>query len=283
MLSGGRRKLSSIPDRQKLKRSLDRIPMIKLPPAKLDACLRVLSSTSSERRQDVIRKITNRDSDVYPGFTPKRAFRALVAPALTRLHFARSEPPLFRLAPNGKIWKMLDESFKQAYVSLVLFDFAKVKLGLNHSVLPPTGSLREAARRFGERTVDRVRGLDHMLRFYLPYHPSNWANDIGNSNRIRPEVADLAYFKGREEGLEELINAAVPRGRIIHIDEARCRLMEKMLSRNVLSSSFVADEWLKEAMHKMLMNAFKDAYTTIDSLIINGRPIGAVMLGREQR
>ena len=264
-----------------MKLSLDRVPGIKLPPTKLDACLRVLASTPSEKRQDVIAKIINHKSDVYPDFTPKRAFRALVAPALTRLHFARSEPPIFRLAPNGKIWKAVDESVKQAYVSVVLFDFAKVRLGLSPSMIPP-GSLREAARQFGEKTVDRVRGLDNMLRFYLPFHPSNWSKEIGNSNGIRLEVAELTHFNGHKEKLEELIDTSIPRKRVIHIDQARYLLMKKMLSRNVLSSSFVADEWLKVALRSMVMNAFKSAYATIDSLIMNGHPISAIMLGQER-
>jgi len=280
LLSGGRRELNSpLLANQKLKESLDRVPVIKLSPVKLDACLRVLASTPSEQRQDIIRKIL---IDVYPGFTPKRAFRALVAPALTRLHFARSEPPVFRLAPNGKIWKVVGESIKQAYISVVLFDFAKVRLGLSPSMIPPVSSLREAARQFGLRTVDRVRGLDSMLRFYLPFHPSNWTEEIGNSNRIKAEVADVTYFKGHEEELEKLIDVALPRKRIIHIDEARYLLMAKMLSRNIISSSFVADEWLKVAIRRMPINAFKSAYATIDSLIIDAYPISAIMLGREQ-
>jgi len=274
--------MSLSPEKKRMKLSLDRVPGIKLPPAKLDACLRVLASTPSERRQDVIAKIIDHKSDVYPDFTPKRAFRALVAPALTRLHFARSEPPIFRLAPNGKIWKAVDESVKQAYASVVLFDFAKVRLGLGSSMIPPTGSLRGEARQFGEKTVDRVRGLDNMLRFYLPFHPTSRSKEIDNSNRIGFEVAEPTHFDEHKEELKELIDTSIPLKRVIHIDEVRYLLMRKMLLRNVLSSSFVADEWIKSALRSMAVNAFKSAYATIDSLIMDGRPIAAIMLSQGQ-
>lgn len=263
------------PSEQALRGRLDRIPVLKLPPSKLDACLKVLASTPSERRREVVRKIT---TEVYPGFSPKRAFRALVAPALTRLHFARSEPPAFRLAPNGKIWRAVDESIKQAYVSVTLFDFAKIRLGLNPSILPPTGSLRETARQFGAMTLDRVRGLDHMLRFYLKFHPCNWTQETFNGIGIKLEVAEVAYFEEHSKKLEEFIHTTFSRKRIIGIDEARYCLMEKMLSQNVLSSSFVADEWLKACIRTMTLNVFRSAYTTIDSLIIGGHPINAIML-----
>src|SRR5207247_2144310 len=88
------------------KRLLERIPILKLPAEKLEPCLDAMRTSQSELRSDIVRKIL---ADVYPTFDEKRAFRALVAPTLTRLHFARSQPPFFRWAPNGRIWRSVDK------------------------------------------------------------------------------------------------------------------------------------------------------------------------------
>jgi len=256
--------------KQELKGRLDRIPVIKLPPSKLEPCLRVLVSCKSEDRKEIIAKII---SDVYPGFDAKRSFRALVAPALTRLHFARSEPPAFRTAPNGKIWQKVKESAKQSFVSRVVFDLATVGLSLSSNLLPPAGSLRETAKQFGGTMVDRVRGFDSFLRFYYPYR-------LQNTEYI---FATVDYFAKREKDLVSTVTSALQQGRMLAVDEIRRRLMERMLADGVLVSSFVVDEWLRAASHRMEITAFRSAYATIDSLIMNGHSINAIMLGGTDR
>ena len=261
---------SSLLAKQELKARLDRIPVLKLPPSKLEPSLRVLVSCKSGDRKEIITKII---SDVYPGSDAKRSFRALVAPALTRLHFARSEPPAFRTAPNGRIWEKVKESAKLSFVSRVLFDLATVGLSLNGSLLPPTGSLRESAKQFGGTMVDRVRGFDSFLRFYYPYH----------MEKTEYVFATVDYFAKRENDLVGTVTSALQRNRMLSIDEVRRRLMERMLADGVLVSSFVVDEWLKTASHRMAITAFRSAYAAIDSLIMNGHSINAMMLGGTNR
>lgn len=261
---------ASLIAKQELRARLDRIPVLKLPPSKLEPCLKVLASCKSGDRKEIVAKII---SDVYPGFDAKRSFRALVAPALTRLHFARSEPPAFRSAPNGRIWQKVKESAKQSFVSRVLFDLATVGLSLSSSLLPPAGSLRETAKQFGGTMVDRVRGFDSFLRFYHPYH-------VENTEYV---FATVDYFAKRENDLVSTVTSALQQGRMLAIDQVRHSLMERMLADGVLVSSFVVDEWLKTASHRMEITAFRSAYATIDSLIMNGHSINAIMLSGTSR
>ena len=255
--------------RDEYPRALHRIPGLKLPPSKLNGSLQSLVSAKNELRSEVIRLILR---DVYPKFTIKRAFRALVAPALTRLHFARSEPPLFRMAPNARLWRLVSASTRPSYVAICLYDFARIKIGLNESLLPPNGSLREAARKSGPRLVDRVRGLEAMLRFYYGSHPSN------PDFEVIPDinVADVSRYVKNESELVALLSSLLPRGRIIGIDETRYLIMRDLHSRGTLASSFVVDEWLKIAIDRMNVTPFKSAYTRMDSLIINGLAFNAV-------
>ena len=257
---------SSLIAKQKLRERLGRIPVIKLPPSKLEPSLKELTSVRTDRREEIIDRIV---TIVYPKSTVKLAFRALVAPTLTRLHFARSDPPAFRSAPNARLWKAVGDQDKKSYVSLVLFDFAAVKLQLDETMFPPRGSLRAAARQLDDvRLVDRVRGLDHMLDWYLS--PAPKADYY--------EQARTDYFADRPEELRKIVKAALPVGRITAIDEARYRVMENMLGRKILASSFVVDEWLKIAIRSMEITALRSVYPGIESLIMSGRYISALML-----
>src|SRR5205807_3028071 len=128
------------------KKILDSIPVMKLPAAKLSICVTALTMAPHELRTEVVDWIL---ANVYPGFSEKRAFRALAAPTLTRLHFARSEPPYFRLAPNARTWKTLAPQTREIYLAVTLFDFARVRLGVPRTMIPPTGSLRKVAKPLG--------------------------------------------------------------------------------------------------------------------------------------
>jgi hypothetical protein len=269
--------MSSAPSpREKYLRTLQSIPSLKLPPSKLDASLLALVSARNELRSEVIRLVLR---DVYPEFKgtdinlwTKRAFRALVAPALTRLHFARSESPLFRIAPNAELWKSLGAQARSSYVAICLFDFARVKIGLDESLLPPNGSLREIARKWGPRMVDRVRGLEAMLRFYYEFHPSN----IDVEGIPKANVADVSRYVKHESELGDLLLPLLPRGKIVGIDETRYVIMHGLHSMGILASSFVVDEWLKMVIGKMRVTLFRSAYTKMDSLIINGLAFNAI-------
>ena len=247
---------------------LKRVPVLKLPASKLQPSLVALTSAVGERRDQVVRLILR---DVYyPHFNEKRAFRALVAPTLTRLHFARSEPPLyFRMAPNARIWKVLDQTTRPKYTAIVLFDFATVRLQLSMQIIPPAASLRVAANPFGPRMVDRVRGLSAMLTFFSDLY-------LNDSQGVR--VAEVDGYANREKELDALIKSTLALGRIVSIEEARYLLMKKLLSDDVLASSFVVDEWIKKAIRRETLIAFRGDYAKLDSLLIGGYAINAVKI-----
>jgi len=253
---------------EKLERLLEQIPVIKLPAGKLEECLRALASAPNQLRSEVVNNVLE---NVYPGFNEKRAFRALVAPALTRLHFARSEPPFFHPAPNVRIWHALGKNTGRSYLSLVLFDFAKIKLSIDENLLPPSRSLRDSARSFGPRLVDRVRGLDSMLRFYAPFRP------VDRRNLKVAEIKDVKYVK---KPLFNEIEKVLQRGRVTVMDEARYLVMKKLLSEGILSSSFVVDEVFKKLIQTGKLVPFRAAYAAIDSLMMDGIAFNAVVRSR---
>ena len=254
--------------KEALKRQLLRVPVLKLPARKLEPCLTVLIMSSQELRQDVVKGIL---SDVYPNFNEKRAFRALVAPTLTRLHFARSEPPYFRLAPNARIWKQLDDKNAVAFLALVLFDFARVRLQLPADILPPIGGLREAAHDLGPTMVDRVRGLDSMLRYY-------YSKSKETESSIPLTLANTGAFRESHSELERLMTTSIPRDRTIAMDEVRYQVMKNMLSRAILASSFVVDEWVKQAIRGGILFPSRAAFASIDALTMEGYAINTVRL-----
>ncbi len=252
-------------------RELAFVPGLKLPPSKLEPSLKALTMAKTEQRREVIALVLR---DVFPpGFDPKRAFRALVAPSLTRLHFARSHPPFFRSAPNARAWESVDVSLKKAYTAVTLFDFARVKLGISDAILPPNGSLRDAIRAIGDNDndlmVDRVRGLDAMLNFYLSAYPDPRVSTV--------KIASGDRFSEKEKELTHLLQAAVPGGRMVALDEARYSIMSRFLGINILVSSFVVDEWLKVAIKRNLITPIRAPFASIDSLMVNLYPINAVV------
>ena len=195
----------------------------------------------------------------------------MVAPTLTRLHFARSAPPYFRLATNGRIWKQLDRESKASFVSLVLFDFALVRLRLPREFLPPLGTLRDAARELGDKMIDRVRGLDVLLRYYFP-------KLLNGENRLPFTAARSDLFTKPNDELLELFVSSMPRARITAIDEVRYAVMNKVLSKATIASSFVVDEWLKVAIRSGIIAASRAAFATIESLIMEEYAINTVTL-----
>jgi hypothetical protein len=245
------------------------VPVIKLPPVKLEPSLMELAASTTGLRSEVVKNILK---NVYKGFDEKRAFRALVAPTLTRLHFARSKPPYFRMAPNAKIWNDLDPAVRPTYVSLVLYDAALVFLHLNSKWLPPRGNLRDAAKKLGATMVDRVRGLDAMLKFYAKFHPSysDRADTLG--------FCILTVNQAKRSEWNTSMIEALPKGRIIGMDEARYVLMHKALHGKILASSYVIDELIRAAMGTGQLNAFKGPYAAIDSLIMDRFAFNAIML-----
>lgn len=260
--------------------SADRIPVIKLPAEKLDPSLVALITTMSGFRREVEDNVL---LHVYPSkwntrqersALVKRFMRALVAPTLTRLHFARSDPPYFRPAPNGLTLRDASEAFRMSYTSLCVFDFATLRLGLDNDVLPPDGSLRRAVASHGAVMVDRVRGLDAILRFYLEYHPER-----GNTRATSSyKVGHVEDYNNRAETMYDVSESALPQGRIIQVDAARELIMRRMLSKGILVSSFVVDEWLRLSIRSLKLSSFKAPFAAIDSLMDDTKAIGGVML-----
>ena len=168
------------------------VPVIKLKAEKLEPCIRAQVSAESELRKDVVANIIR---DVFPQTDEKHSFRALVAPALTRLHFAISSPPFFRKAPNARLWRLLPEDLRSFFISICVFDFARVRLGLKCAIIPPEGSLRKEAQPHGPKLVDQVRGFDLILEFY------------SEQLRLYPgkNVGDSHQFDANIEGLVELL------------------------------------------------------------------------------
>jgi hypothetical protein len=170
------------------------------------------------------------------------------------------------MAPNARLWKLVDTNTRPSYVAICLYDFARIKIELNQSLLYPNGSLRETAEKSGPRMVDRVRGLDFMLRFYYGFHPSNLDLEV----IPKVDVADVSRYVNRESELASLLSSWLPKGKIMGIDEIRHVIMQSLRSQGTLASSFVVDEWLKMAIPKLNLTLLKSAYTRMDSLIIDG-------------
>lgn len=248
---------------------LRHVPVIKLSPVKLEPSLTELARSATGLRSEVVKNILK---NVYKGFDEKRAFRALVAPALTRLHFARSKPPYFRMAPNAKIWNDLDHPARPTYVSLVLYDAALVFLHLNPKWLPPRGSLRDASRKLGATMVDRVRGLDAMLKFYSKSHP------IHNNRADKLGFRILTVNMAKQGDWNRSMIGRLPKGRILSMDDARYLLMQRALDDRTLASSYVIDELIRAAMGTGQLDAFKGPYAAIDSLIMDRFAFNAIML-----
>lgn len=244
------------------------IPVLKLPPDKVEPSVKAILTARKELREEVVTAIRR---DVYPDYASypdfeKRIFRALIAPVLTRLHLARSEPPYFRPAPNARLWGAIGSESKAAYLSAVLFDFALVKLQLEESLIAPKGSLREMARKYGKELVDRVRGLDAMLRFFA-------AEEM--STRGGVEFLTCHQVIATPD-ITELIKRTLPKGRILGIDEARYLIMKGLLAQNKLATSFAIDEVLKTAARQAHVTLLKSSYARIDSLLVGGIAFGAV-------
>ena len=264
----------------KTRTDLDHVPVIKLPAEKLDASLVALVTAKSGLRREVIDNVL---LHVYPSkwntahersALEKRFMRALVAPTLTRLHFARSNPPHFRPAPNGSALQNGSETFRKSYTSLCVFDFATVGLGLDDRMLPPDGSLRDCARGLGTTMVDRVRGLDAILRFYLEFHPERGNTGTGKAYK----VGHAGDYENQVEALYELLESVLPPGRIIQVDMARDLVIRKIHGMGMLVSSFVVDEWLRASIRNLRLSSFKAPFAAIDSLMEDTKAIGGVML-----
>ncbi len=251
-----------------------RIPIIKLPSGKLEPSLEAVRRGDGNRR-DVIDYILRH---VYPGFDEKRAFRALIAPALTRLHLARSDPPYFRFAPNGRIWSKIKESQRRSYLAVVLVEFMTLRLNVPEHMFPPRGSLKEEARPFNERLKDRVRGLDNLLREFVPGLPSsssrglttlNYTDDVDLSDAASIHAAALACLR-RSFRLD----------RIIAIDEARLSIMKGLLTEGYSVSSFMADRILADLvlLRMGIIRPMRGSYAGIESLIVQSNPYNSILL-----
>ena len=258
---------------------IEHVPVIKLPADKLDGSLVALVKAKNGLRKEVTDNIL---SQVYPSkwstkaersALEKRFMRALVAPALTRTHFARSSPPYFLPAPNGSLMRGQDDEFRKCYTSICLFDFATLGLGLAEDLLPPKGSLRDHVRDDGDAAVDRVRGLDAILRFYLKFHPER---NLGAPGKF--SIGHAKDYANKSNDLFDLLDSAMPTGRIIQVDMARELILKRMYGTGVLVSSFVADEWIRMAIRALRVSSFKAPYAAIDSLMDGTNAIGGVML-----
>jgi len=264
---------SELATRADTKRRLMSIPVLKLPPSKLEPSLTAVVSAQEQLREQVISAVKH---DVYQSYAScpdfkKRIFRALIAPVLTRLHFARSEPPYFRPAPNARLWNILPVELKPAYASAVLYDFALIKLLLSENMIPPRGSLRETAHNFGKQLVDRVRGLDTMLKFY------SLKRGVGLGSNISFITTEQLVDKHL---IADLIRQSLPKGRILGIDEARYLAMRSLQTQGKLTTSFGIDETLKAAAREGLVTPLKASYARIDSLLMHGVAFGAISVSQ---
>lgn len=258
--------------------ALDRIPVLKLPAAKLEPSLKAVASANGERATAV----ENIIAQVYPEMDEKRAFRALVAPTLTRLHLARSEPPRFVLAPNGILWLALADHAKNSFLGLVVHDFARIHLGLYRDWIPPRGSLRDIARPYGRGLVDRVRGLNRILAHFRP--PD--AQSLGALGyRVASEDDSSQRFQGStstDSAATECLVKKVPEGRMLAIDLVRQEIMQCLEVTRVLASQFSVDRSLRRIL-KSPNSAFapvRGAYSSIESLIVGGFACNAIIRKR---
>jgi hypothetical protein len=163
---------------------------------------------------------------------------------------------------------VLDKQTAQAHIALVLFDLTLVRLRIHEELIPPSGTLRESARAFGPRLMDRIRGLDVMLRFYESFRHAS-----GEFSCL--EASEIDEIKP-SRSLLRLIDRALPPGTITAIDEARYLVMKSFLAEKRLTSSFTVDELFKKLIQMGRLIPFRGAYSTIDSLIVDGIAAGAL-------
>jgi hypothetical protein len=258
---------------------LGKIPSLKLPPKRLRGCLEAVAAAGGRRDLAVSKVLAT-----FPDrFDEKSAFRALVAPTLTRLHFARSDPPSFYLAPNGQLWnRLIPGDIKEAFIGLVIHDFAEYRLGLPASVLSkmcnPTIFREEAQVTILDKDlVARAMRFSRFLNAFMP--PDVYTLQSRRLSLLGTSSTNGAVPTRSTNKVWGLLAALVPAKRMVSMDAVRFGLMEKLWKEQVLSSSFRIDWILQKLLisHESGYVSIPGPYARLDSLMVRNIPCSAVM------
>jgi len=222
-----------------------RIPLVKLPPARFDAVMRAVAESDGTRVDAARRCIVSfgLDPDDRRRDNEKRVFRALVAPTLTRLHFARSRPPSFDAAPNGRLWYSAAPDERPAFLGQCLADLLTVRLGLSREMLG-ADTLRSVLRSVDTRTEDRASVFLRYLSVYPPppTYGSRGPPAVPRPGAVRPELS-------QKQGLATVrraVHDSLLHQETVGLDAVRLRAMSSAYEGGWMVSSFVIDSLLPD-------------------------------------
>jgi hypothetical protein len=248
---------------------IDRVPRVKMPPAWFPRAMNAISGSDGSR-VSTVRRLRR----AFPQFTEKLAVRALVAPTMTRLHFARTPRGRFEAAPNGRIWARMLSRDRSRFTGLCLRDLLVHRLGLERG-LASGEAIREEAQRIGPRARDRCRGYYRLLEGFPPPPSAIEADWVlyGPGDR-RGTTVDAASFIAR---LRPDLEATASGRQVIDLDDLRTEAMSKLYSKGIITSSFAVDRALLGLMEESeVFLPFGGATNQMDSLVVAGRPFSVV-------
>jgi hypothetical protein len=257
---------------------LQRIPIVKLSPPQFLDVVQAVSQSSGERG-DVVRRILSIPhfkigSPEHGPYDEKRAMRALVVPTTTRFHVARSRPPRFELAPNGRMIAELPRAEARAFVAMMLRDFGRYSLGLPVEALDP-GVIRSSAK--DKHTLDAVSGY---ARYLAEFAITGY--DPGEDSTMGLVEGTLVPISNRT--LEPLVFDAAKTTmavrKVLGLDPLRYGIMSQLRRKNIILSSFAADHHIMALVRRMELVPMVASATSLESLIYNGKiPFNSVMMG----
>lgn len=251
---------------------IKQIPIVKLPPSRFIPVLETIGASQGSRNV-AIQKIL----DLFgPRFDEKRSFRALVAPTLTRFHFARSSPPRFELAPNGVLTLELPTRARTAYVGLCLKDLAIHRLRLPVRLTSPD-ILRDEARKFGPTVLDQVSGLSRYLREFMgpPMQVpiQRWAYDVERNDFHLLPSATL-------DTTRTLVRSLLTKREIAALDVARLAIMRALRENGTAVSSFTVDLFIGDLIKEgRSCIPVVSGTNSLEAMIFSGRPYAAIRRG----
>jgi hypothetical protein len=240
-----------------------------MPPAWFSRAMTAIANSDGSRVATIRRLRT-----AFPQFDEKLAVRALVAPTMTRLHFARTPRGRFEAAPNGTLWARMPSKQQSRFTGLCLRDLLVHRLGLKRD-LARADAIRKEAMRVGPRARDRCRGYYRLLEEFPPPESAieaDWV--LYESGSQDGTLVTAASFTSR---LRPNLDA-VARGRqVIGLDALRVEVMLKLYSEGIITSSFALDRGLLGLMKESeAFLPFGAATNQMDSLVVAGRPFSAV-------
>lgn len=245
---------------------LDGIPHLKLPPNRLIPVIEAVRDEQPDRSAVEARVMRS-----FPGKKTKSVFRGMVIPATTRLDLVRATSAELVLSPNGT--GIFSAGLSPSdFIGLLLRAVAIRRFGLEERLACVPGVLRLESS--GKEQSVRERAL--RFAAYLHHfsaRPQAW------------QEAGFARLPGPDYAIEipaqigsRLIREVLPRQRLINLDLARRRLMERLWREKWLVTSFDVDALLIKLFRRKdsRVRLWRQSSRSIDEILIGGRSYGSL-------